>query len=291
MFYTIKTCSKNIIFDPPTPEKPWSWEELKSAAVKLTKDNDNDGEIDQYGAAFGLRSSANIILNLTLGCGGKYFYKEDGEYQVKIKEPEQFLLSTIHSMIYKDKCASPLASTQSGSSIIPSFYGGKYAMVVGIGTWARQQLVENAPKNFNWGVLEPIKEVNQNQGSNTQTLSIPSGSIKKKEAAEFIEFFLSKTNMAKLALGDWMNPTRKSCVQMPEFQSDSLGWKTCISIIPNLQMGPWLHVPGFSEWKGRVANPIFQEYFSNRMSLKEMKVRIEEESDYVLSRYKNREIQ
>lgn len=92
--------------------------------------------------------------------------------------------------------------------------------------------------------------------------------------------------MAKLALGDWMNPTRKSCIKMDVFQSDSLGWKTCISIIKNLKIGPWLHIDGFSEWKGRVANPIFQEYFSDRMSLKELTERIEDESDYVLSRYK-----
>lgn len=273
----------NIVL--PTEENPWSWKELRNAAIRLTKDKDGNGEIDQWGAAFGLRSSANIIINLTLGCGGSYFYLEDNEYKFKIDEQEQYLLSTIHDMIYTFKCASPLAVSQSGSSIIPGFYNGKYAMLIGIGTWARQQLMENAPKNFRWGVLEPIKEVSKEQGSNTQTLSVPSGSGRKKEAVEFIEFFLSKENLAKLALADWMNPARKSCRFMPEFQSDSLGWKTCISIIDNLRMGPWLRVPGYSEWKGRVANPLFQEYFLNKMNLEELVVRMREESDYVLSRY------
>ncbi len=284
VLYNKDVFSENNIF-PPTSDNPWSWEDLRNAAKALTKDKDNNGDVDQWGAAFGLRSSANIIINLTLGCGGSYFYLDDEEYKFKIDEPEKYLLSTIHDMIYKYKCASPLAVSQSGSSIIPAFYNGKYAMIIGIGTWARQQLIENAPNNFKWGVLEPIKEVSQEQGSNTQTLSVPSGSKRKKEAVEFIEFFLSKNNLAKLALGDWMNPTRKSCRFMSEFQSDSLGWKTCISIIDNLKMGPWLRVPGFSEWKGRVANPIFQEYFLNRMSLEELTVRMREESNYVLSRY------
>lgn len=284
VLYNKDIFSENNI-SPPSPDKPWSWVDIRNTAIALTKDKDSDGEVDQWGAAFGLRSSANIIINLTLGCGGKYFYLKDDEYKFKINEPEKFLLSTIHDMIYKYKCVSPLAVSQSGSSIIPAFYNGKYAMIIGIGTWARQQLIENAPDNFHWGVLEPIKEVTQEQGSNTQTLSVPSGSKRKKEAVEFIEFFLDKNNLAKLALGDWMNPTRQSCRFMSEFQNDSLGWKTCISIIDNLKMGPWLRVPGFSEWKGRVANPMFQEYFLNRMSLEELTVRMREESNYVLSRY------
>jgi len=287
VLYNKDIFSENNI-TPPTAENPWSWTDIRNIAATLTKDTDNNGEIDQYGAALGLRSSANIIINLTLGCGGNYFYLDDDEYEFRINEPEKFLLSTIHDMIYKYKCASPLAVSQSGSNIMPAFYNGRYAMVIGIGTWARQQLIENAPENFHWGVLEPIKEVTQEQGSNTQTLSVPSGSKSKKEAVKFIEFFLDKNNLAKLALGDWMNPTRISCRSMPEFQNDSLGWKTCLSIIDNLKMGPWLRVSGFSEWKGRVANPLFQEYFLDRMSLEELEMRMNEESNYVLSRYQKK---
>jgi ABC-type glycerol-3-phosphate transport system substrate-binding protein len=287
VLYNKDIFSKNNII-PPSADKPWNWADIRNAAISLTKDTDSDGEVDQWGAAIGLRSSANIIINLTLGCGGSYFYLDEDEYKFKIDKPEKFLLSSIHDMIYKYECISPLAVSQSGSGIMPAFYSGKYAMVIGIGTWARQQLVENAPANFHWGVLEPIKEVTKEQGSNTQTLSVPSRSERKKEAVEFIEFFLDKNNLAELALGDWMNPTRISCRSMPEFQSDSLGWKTCISIIDNLIMGPWLKVPGFSEWKGRVANPLFQEYFLNRVSLNDLAVRMREESNYVLSRYQKK---
>jgi multiple sugar transport system substrate-binding protein len=44
-------------------------------------------------------------------------------------------------------------------------------------------------------------------------------------------------------------------------------------------------LPGYAEWKSRVANPLFQEYFSNRMKDSEFKKRMEEESEYVFSRY------
>lgn len=174
VLYNKDIFAKNNI-TPPTADHPWNWDDLRKASEKLTKDFNGDGEIDQYGAAFGLKSSANIILNLTLGCGGKYFYKSDNGYKVELKEPEKFLLTTIHDMIYKYKCASPLASSQSGSSIIPAFYSGKYAMLVGIGTWARQQLIENAPKSFHWAVMEPLKELNQDQGFKYTNFKYPCG--------------------------------------------------------------------------------------------------------------------
>jgi multiple sugar transport system substrate-binding protein len=272
----------------PAEGEAWTWDDFRDAAVKMTKDFNGDGQTDQWGAAIGLKNSSSIILNLTIGYGGTYFYKEYNGYTIKIGAPEKKLLSNIHDMIYKYKCISPFSASQTGSGLIPSFYNGKHAMMFGIGTWARQQIVENAPKDFRWGVLEPLKGLTQEQGSNPQTLSIPQKSKKKKDAAEFIKFFISKTNLPRLALSDWMNPTRKSCKNLPEFQDESKGWKTSISIIDNLRMGPWIKVPALSEWKGRVATPLFQEYFSGRMTLNELSLRLKEESDYVLSRYKNR---
>jgi ABC-type glycerol-3-phosphate transport system substrate-binding protein len=277
---------ENIILPPE--DKPWTWEEFRDAAVKMTKDFNNDGKTDQWGAAIGLRNASSIILNLTLGFGGTYFYKENSEDVVKIGEPEKKLLTTIHDMIFKYKCIPPFAASQRGSDLIPSFFNGKYAMVLGIGTWARQQLVENAPQNFRWGVLQPLKAVTQDQGSNPQTLSIPVKSKRKKDAAEFIKFFISKANLPRLALSDWMNPTRISCRSLPEFSDEKNGWKTSVSVIDHLKMGPWVKVPALSEWKGRVATPLFQEYFSGRMALNDFTLHMQEESAYVLSRYKDR---
>ena len=169
----------------PTKEQPWTWSDLARVASELTEDFDNNGTVDQWGVALGLKSSANIVMNLSLAFGGKYFYKNEDGYEVKLKEPEQKLLSIIHDMIYNKKCVSPYAVSQSGSSLMPSFFNGRYAMIVGIGTWARQQIVENAPEGFRWGVLEPLKEISRDQGSNTQTFSISEASQKKKESAEF----------------------------------------------------------------------------------------------------------
>jgi len=270
---------------PPAVEHPWSWDELRQAARALTIDTNQDGTNDQYGVAIGLRNAANIILNLTLGFGGSYFQKEAGREVVRLDEAERHLLSTLMAMMYEDHSMSPAGIGQSGPAMLPGFYNGNYAIMIGIGVWARQQIAENAPRGFRWGVLPTIKAVNQHQGFNAQTLSIPRASKHTRQAMAFIEFFANTAHMTRLALADAMLPARKSCIGAAEFQSEENGWKTVITLVDNLTQGPWLEVPGFAEWKTRVANPIFQELFSNRLTVDEAAAKIEDEGNRVLRRY------
>lgn len=273
---------------PPTIEHPWTWDDVRNAARKLTKDINRDGIIDQYGAGIGLRTSANIIMNSSISFGGSFFRKEGNHFVVKVEEPEKKLLGTIVDMLYADKTMSPSSIGQTGAGMIPGFIGGRYAMLIGIGAWGRQQLVENAPRNFRWGVMPPLKAVTQISGASAQTLSIPKKSKRVKEAMEFINFMLSSKNMARLALNDWMIPARKSCLAMPAFQDSTNGWDITCSAVKFLSTGTWLGAPGYVEWKSRVANPILQELFAGRLSVEAAAQRIELESNVVLSRYKKR---
>ncbi|NWF90086.1 MAG: sugar ABC transporter substrate-binding protein [Ignavibacteriaceae bacterium] len=275
---------ENVI--PPTREKPWTWDDLQFAASKLTKDVDGDGIIDQYGAGMGLRNSANIIMNTSISFGGSFFKKAGNHFVVEANDEEKKLLQTIFNMLYKDKSASPASTGETGAGMIPGFFSGRYAMLVGIGSWARQQLVENAPKNFRWGVMPPLKAKTQMYGASTQTLSVPKKSKRAKEAMEFINFMLSSKNTARLALNDWMIPARKSCLTMPEFQDSLSGWDIVCSAVSMLSAGSWIGVPGYVEWKSRVANPVLQELFAGRLSVENAAKRIENESNIILSRYK-----
>ena len=273
---------------PPTRENPWTWDDLQAAARKLTKDIDGDGVIDQYGIGMGLRNSANIIMNTSISFGGSFFKKEENHFLVKVGNEEKKLLQVIVNMLYRDKSISPASIGETGAGMIPGFFSEKYAMMVGIGSWARQQLVENAPKEFRWGVMPPLKAQTQIYGASTQTLSVPKKSKRAKEAMQFIEFMLSSKNTARLALNDWMIPARKSCLAMPEFQDTLGGWDITCSAVSTLSAGSWTGAPGYVEWKSRVANPVLQELFAGRLSVDEAAQRIEHESNIVLSRYKKR---
>jgi ABC-type glycerol-3-phosphate transport system substrate-binding protein len=270
----------------PTTENPWTWDDIRSVAKELTVDFDGDGEIDQWGAAIPLRAPVNRILNLTLGFGGGYFVEEDGRYTVRVGEAEKGLLSVIMDMIYEDKSAYPGAVGLSGTAVLPAFYEGDYALLPGIGVWARQQIMQNAPEDFRWGVLPPVKGQTQLQGANPQTLSIPKASKHQAEAMEFIKFFVAKENVTKLALGDWMYPTRKSALAMPEFQTEEAGWKVSSETVQFLTVGPWHGVPGFPEWKDRVATPVMQELFANQITIEEAAQRMESEGNRILQRYR-----
>jgi len=267
-------------------ENPWSWDDLQAAARKLTKDITGDGVIDQYGVGMGLRNSANIIMNTSISFGGSFFKKSGNHFIVQAKDEEKKLLQIIVNMLYKDKSVSPASIGETGAGMIPGFFSGRYAMLVGIGSWARQQLVENAPKEFHWGVMPPLKAQTQIYGASTQTLSIPKKSKRAKEAMQFIDFMLSSKNTARLALNDWMIPARKSCLAMPEFQDTLGGWDVTCSAVSTLSAGSWIGAPGYVEWKSRIANPILQELFAGRLSVDEAADRIEHESNIVLSRYK-----
>ena len=50
-------------------------------------------------------------------------------------------------------------------------------------------------------------------------------------------------------------------------------------------MGPWQDVPGFAEWKDRVATPVLQELFANQITIEEAARRLEEEGNRILQRY------
>jgi len=272
---------------PPTAEDPWTWEEMMEAARKLTKDEDGDGVPERYGAAWGLKSPVNRMLNLALGFNGKFFYEDNGKIVVRVGEAEKKVLRYIHDMIYVDKSASPDGIGQSGTDLLPGFYAGKYAMLPGLGVWARQQIIESAPKDFKWGILPPLKGENQNQGTSTQTLSIPAKSKHKEEAMQFIAYFLNTENMGRLAQGDWLFPTRASSMNLPEFQTEENGWKAAAEYFNHLILAPFQKVPGFAEWKSKIATPVLQEYFGDRITLEEAARRLEEEGNEVLQRYQS----
>jgi ABC-type glycerol-3-phosphate transport system substrate-binding protein len=271
--------------EPPTFERPWSWDDLRKAARQLTVDTTGDGIVDRWGVGIGLRNSANIVMNLSVGFGGSFFRKEGGRYVVRVGPGERELLTTIHDMLYADGSAAPSGAGQTGAAMIPGFVGGRFAMLIGIGAWGRQQLVANAPPGFEWGVIPPLKGVDQRTGMSTQTLSIPKASAHQKEAMEFIRFMLDRSRAARLARSDWMLPARRSCLVMPEFTTAENGWDVVTASARFLSTGNWTGAPGYVEWKSRVANPLFQEYFADRLSLDECARRMEEESNVVLDRY------
>ncbi|MGP4050727.1 ABC transporter substrate-binding protein [Streptomyces sp. 2A115] len=264
----------------PTPEKPWSWGEFRRITDELS---DGDGK---YGVAWPLKEPVSATLNLSLSSGGQLFHREaDGKVRIRFGEADEVVPRTIHDQVNTDGSASSSTLGSGGSDTLPGFFGGKYAMVP-LGFSYRQQIVQQAPKGFDWQVLPaPAGADGPSQGVSPQTLSVAQDSPHKKEAVEFIDFLLRPANMVGLALGDWMLPTGTEALRDPALHTEEHGWATGTALAAHLRSAPAQSVRGYAEWKDKVATPALQEYYSGAIGLGELRERLVEDGNLVLARY------
>lgn len=261
----------------PTPEEPWTWDEFAEISKKLTKDG-------THGVAWPMKSPVNKTLNLALNFGGTFFQTSGGKTTVKVGAEEKEVLQRIHDQLYKDRSAATDALGMGTADPLPGFFAGKYAMLP-VGVYLRQQVAEQAPDDFEWVTLPPLKGTTSEQGAVSQTLSVAADSEHPEEALKFIAFFLNGPNQAKLAKGDWLLPTSQQAAADPSMTTEENGWNVATATGKHLVVAPFLKVNGFDEWKSKVATPVLQEYLANKISLDEAAKRLVEEGNEVLERY------
>ncbi|MFJ4892627.1 ABC transporter substrate-binding protein [Streptomyces sp. NPDC088788] len=263
----------------PTPDRPWSWDEFRSVARKLTGKG-------TYGVAWPLKEPVSATLNLSLSTGGRLFHRgADGKVTVRFGGADAVVPQTVRDQVATDHSASGATLGMGGSDTLPGFFGGKYAMVP-LGLSYRQQIAQQAPKGFDWQVLPaPAGADGLTQGVSPQTLSIAEDSPYKKEAAAFLDFLLRPKNMVRLALGDWMLPTGTQALRDPALHTAKDDWATGTALADRLRPAPAQSVRGYPEWKDKVATPAFQEYYSGAIGLRELRERLERDGNLVLARY------
>lgn len=265
----------------PTPGKPWSWAEFRQVTDELTSK-----EKGTYGVAWPLKEPVSVTLNLGLSAGGRLFHRgADGKVTIRFDEGDRIMPGTVRDQVNSDGSAARTALGMGGSDSLPGFFGGKYAMVP-LGFSYRQQVVEQAPKGFDWTVLPaPAGSDGLAQGVSPQTLSVAEDSPHKKEAAQFIDFLLRPENMVRLAKGDWMLPTGTEALADPALHTAENGWATGAALARDLRPAPAQSVRGYPEWKDKVATPALQEYYSGAIDTEELKKRLVEDGNRVLARY------
>ncbi|MGW0554296.1 extracellular solute-binding protein [Streptomyces sp. NPDC002926] len=266
----------------PTAGKPWSWEEFRQVTKTLTQEM---GE-GKYGVAWPLKEPVSVTLNLGLSAGGQLFHRgDDGKVTIRFTDGDGVVPGTVHDQVNTDKSASRTTLGMGGSDTLPGFFGGKYAMVP-LGFSYRQQIVQQAPKGFEWTVLPaPAGPEGPAQGVSPQTLSVAEDAPHKKEAARFIDFMLQPRNMVRLAKGDWMLPTGSKALADPALHTDEAGWSTGAALARDLRSAPAQSVRGYPEWKDKVATPALQEYYSGAIDAAELEERLVDDGNLVLSRY------
>lgn len=253
----------------PTPDNPWTWDDFQAAAIELTTE-------DRYGIAFPLASPASAMLNLSMNFGATWVSGESGDVSMSIGDAELEAPSRVHQMIYEDQSANPDNIAVNTTDSLPGFFAGESAMIFGA-IWLRQQMVEQAPEDFDWVTIPPLEGSDgSTQSVNPQMLSIATQSEHPEQAAQFLEFFLNDENMARLAMGDWLVPTSEGALAELEAQTGGeQGWDVAIASRDSLAAAPWQGTAGFQEFLDRTATPAFQRFFADEITEEELAAELE----------------
>ncbi len=244
----------------PTTAAPWTWQDFEAAAKKTTGGG-------AYGVGWGLKSPVSAVISTALNFGGKFFYTSGGKTTVQFGPAEQAVPQAIHNMIFTDKSLAPQTVGMSGTDVLPGFFAGKYAMIVG-GNYLAQQMVEQAPKNFQWVMLPLLKGNSQQQMADPKTYSIAAQSKHPKEAMQFIDYFLSAEHLAQLAQGDWLAPASTQAAQtLLSGTGDKNGWNIVADSTKSLVASPTVQLADYPKWKDEIAKPALQEYLAGKIDL------------------------
>ena len=252
-----------------------TWDQFQELAATLTADG-------RFGVGWGLRQPTATVMNMAPQFGGTFFDTEGEETTMTVGPEELAVPMRIHEMTYVDGSIDPVSVTQSGSDVLPGFYGGTYAMYVG-GNYIAQQLVESAPDGFNWAVLPPLEGTESaEQVANPQTLSVPAQSEYVQAAAEFINYFVNAENLAELAVGDWLIPASADAREVvAETTEGQNGWATTLATGDLLASAPYQTVANYTQWKDQYATPLLQQYFANSIDADALEVQLTEGWDAV----------
>ena len=234
-----------------------SWDDLAADAKKLTAGG-------KFGLGWGLKSPTATMLNLGLNFDAKYFDGSGKDAKATVGDAELEVPKRIHAMAYDDKSIDPTSLTQSGSDVLPGFYAGKYGMVVA-GNYVAQQILEEAPKTFQWEVLPPLKGTSSKQAANPQTLSAPAEGKHIEQSAKFIDYFMKAENLAAVGQGDWLIPTTQAARDaVQQATGGKNGWQQILASGAELTKAPFQSVENYPQWKDQIATPAFQQYLANK---------------------------
>ncbi|WP_432938151.1 extracellular solute-binding protein [Kribbella sp. CA-253562] len=237
-----------------------SWDQLQADAKKLTTGG-------KFGLGWGLKSPTATVLNLGMNFDAAFFEGTGRDAKAKIGDAELEVPKRIHAMAYTDKSIDPTSLTQSGSDVLPGFFGGKYAMVVA-GNYTAQQMVEQAPKGFQWEVLPPLKGTSEKQAANPQTLSVPAEGKHIEQAAKFIDYFMQAENLAAVGQGDWLIPTTQPARDaILKATGGKNGWQQTLASGAEMTKAPFQSVENYPKWKDQIATPALQEFLANKIDL------------------------
>lgn len=209
LFYNTKMFKKAGITEPPK-----NWAELKTYAKQLTKDNDGDGKIDQYG--FIVEPSIDMVMPFAFQNNAEIISKDN---KIKIGDPEFIEAVDYFIGLYRDNIAT--IPPDMGAGWNGDVFGrGQVAMAIS-GAWMIPYLRESYP-NIEYDVAELPVGKTQGTVAFTNAYVITKGAKHVDEAWTMLSYLAGKDGMRIWTSSGIALPTRKSVAEENGFYQDSI---------------------------------------------------------------------
>lgn len=208
-FYYNQDAFEAANIQPPTPDNPWTWDELYANAAKIQE----SGAVKYGFAADVSRARYDILMYAN---GGSMVTQNGDSFQVAINSPAN--VSTLEQFVKANEDGvMPKAIWAGGSTDNPVEYfkNGDVAILLS-GSWNYNSMTTDISK-FAFGVMPSPK------GSSSQAaiiggsaLAIPEHAKNKELAQEFIKWFYTEENFKEYIQNDKGLSSLKSVVYEPE---------------------------------------------------------------------------
>ncbi|MDD3050623.1 MAG: ABC transporter substrate-binding protein [Candidatus Cloacimonetes bacterium] len=233
--------NKDIFFqnnlDPNKP--PVTWDDFRKYCRILTKDTNNDGNINQWGTTFAI--SAWQFENLLLQAGGEMM-NEDMTTPLLNSEKGIEALNFLNDILNTDKTAY----LSTGFDWQNDFLAGKVAMVEG--SSVSMAYMRNTGINFPLGISAiPVYKTKRSIISGTNVAIFKSGKSEVEWAAwEFLKWFTDTEQTARWSEMTYYMPVRKSSFEHPILKKRMLSNPEIASVYEQLNFAAF--EPTIPEW-------------------------------------------
>lgn len=239
------------------PSAGWTWDDFLSAAQSLTKDTDNDGSTNQFGA--GIEASLIRLAPFIWQANGEVVDDDTNPFTLTLDTKEAVEAAEFFFGLQTESHVVPNAEEEASQDSESRFINGTLAMFFnsrrGVPTYR-----ESA--NFDWDVAALPQNKSQATILHSDAYCLPSASKNKDAAWAFIEYANSVAGQTIVAETGRTVPSLISVANSPAFldpNAKPANSKVFLDVIPTIRALP-IH-PNWAEIEDTASEELARGFF------------------------------
>ena len=263
----------------PEPKLGWTWNDMVERAIKLTRDTNGDGNIDQHG--LGVEPSIIRIAPFVWSNGGDVVDDEQAPTRFTLDTPEAIEAMDAFFALRRDHLAIPSDQEVEAEDDETRFQNGREAMLL---SSRRSTPAFRTITAFDWDVA-PLPRHDEQAGILHSDAYCMTKASKKKDAAwAFMEFALGPEGQRITARSGRTVPSLKAVAESSDFLDPSLKpahSEVFLDTIPAIR-----RVPTVSTWPEieDASGPILEQGLYRGMAAEEVAKQLVERTAPIFER-------